>query len=287
MTRSMTAFAHQEISLSTGTLSWEIRSVNHRYLDSVLRLPDTLKVLEAPVRDTLRKQLQRGKVECQLRFQPRLQTHHMEINTALVEQLTQSIRQINSFSLPTAPLNPLELLQWPGVLTEPQLDLDVLQDSAMMLFKKVLDELIGHRTQEGQQLEQLIQQRLNAIDAIVANQCTQQPTILKAWVQNLHQRLDALQSKLDPHRLEQEMALLASKADVSEELDRLATHTQEVRRTLKQPGPVGRRLDFLMQELNREANTLSSKSLSSETTLEAVQLKVLIEQIREQIQNIE
>jgi uncharacterized protein (TIGR00255 family) len=287
MTRSMTAFAHQKARLDMGVLSWEIRSVNHRHLDLVMRLPKTLRMLEPLARDTVRAQIHRGKVECQLHFQSSPQSQQIEINTVLVEQLTQATHKIGTLSAPLASINPLELMQWPGVLTEPPLDLDALQGTAMTLFKKTLDELLEHRKREGQQLEQLIQQRLTAIDAIVAIQHEHRPDILKAWQQKIHQRLTGLHNELDPHRLEQEITLLASKSDVAEELDRLSTHTNEVRHTMKQAGPIGRRLDFLMQELNREANTLSSKSLSTATSLDAVELKVLIEQIREQVQNIE
>ncbi|MCP4790965.1 MAG: YicC family protein, partial [Gammaproteobacteria bacterium] len=177
--------------------------------------------------------------------------------------------------------------QWPGVLGQQSLDLADLQQSALSLFKSSLKELIEHREREGLALKELIEQRLTAIQGIVVEVQQQLPSILSKQRQNLHDKLMELSAELDPQRLEQEMVILANKADVAEELDRLQTHVQEVRRTLLQKQAIGRRLDFLMQELNREANTLSSKSIVAETTLNAVELKVLIEQMREQIQNIE
>jgi uncharacterized protein (TIGR00255 family) len=283
----MTAFARQEQVLDTGTLSWEIRSVNQRYLDPHLRLPDQFRALEPKLRDQLRNNLTRGKIECHLRWHPAEQDSQLEVNAALVQQLNDATNQINAIVGPTHQYSALEILQWPGVLGQQSLDLADLQQSALSLFKSSLKELIEHREREGLALKDLIEQRLTAIQGIVVEVQQQLPSILSKQRQNLHDKLMELSAELDPQRLEQEMVILANKADVAEELDRLQTHVQEVRRTLLQKQAIGRRLDFLMQELNREANTLSSKSIVAETTLNAVELKVLIEQMREQIQNIE
>lgn len=287
MTRSMTAFARQEQVLDSGTLSWEIRSVNQRYLDPHLRLPDQFRALEPKLRDQLRNNLTRGKVECHLRWHPAQQDSNMQVNTDLVQQLNAAADQVSAIVGPTRQYSALEVLQWPGVLAEQSVDLAELQKTALGLFKQSLKELIDHREREGQALKDLVEQRLDAILDIVAKVQEQLPSILENQRQNLRDKLEELTAELEPQRLEQEMVLLANKADVAEELDRLTTHVKEVRRTLGQKQAIGRRLDFLMQELNREANTLSSKSIVAETTLSAVELKVLIEQMREQIQNIE
>ena len=287
MTRSMTAFARQEQVLDSGTLSWEIRSVNQRYLDPHLRLPDQFRALEPKLRDQLRNNLTRGKVECHLRWHPAQQDSNMQVNTDLVQQLNAAADQVSAIVGPTRQYSALEVLQWPGVLAEQSVDLAELQKAALGLFKQSLKELIDHREREGQALKDLVEQRLDAILDIVAKVQEQLPSILENQRQNLRDKLEELTAELEPQRLEQEMVLLANKADVAEELDRLTTHVKEVRRTLGQKQAIGRRLDFLMQELNREANTLSSKSIVAETTLSAVELKVLIEQMREQIQNIE
>ncbi|MDP6968248.1 MAG: YicC/YloC family endoribonuclease [Gammaproteobacteria bacterium] len=287
MTRSMTAFARQEQVLDTGTLSWELRSVNQRYLEPHLRLPDQFRALEPKLRDLLRNGLTRGKVECHLRWHPANQDSHLQVNTELVQQLNTASDQINAIVGPTRQYSALEILQWPGVLAEQSVDLAGLQQAALGLFKTSIKELIEHREREGQALKELIEQRLTAILSIVNQVQEQLPIILANQRQHLHDKLAELSTDLDPQRLEQEIVLLANKADVAEELDRLTTHVQEVRHTLQQQQAIGRRLDFLMQELNREANTLSSKSIVADTTLNAVELKVLIEQMREQVQNIE
>ncbi|MGB2280378.1 MAG: YicC/YloC family endoribonuclease, partial [Pseudomonadales bacterium] len=264
-----------------------LRSVNQRFLDPQLRLPDQFHALEPKLRDLLRNRLNRGKVECQLRWHPATQESELQVNEALVKQLNAAGDQVNSIVGPTRQYSVLELLQWPGVLAAESIDLTELPAAALTLFETSLEELIAHREREGQALKGLIEQRLDAILAIVSQVQKNLPGILAQQRQNLQDRLAELGTELDPQRLEQEIALLANKADVAEELDRLVTHVEEVRHTLQQKQAIGRRLDFLMQELNREANTLSSKSIVTETTLNAVELKVLIEQMREQVQNIE
>ncbi|GGO89380.1 hypothetical protein GCM10011348_47010 [Marinobacterium nitratireducens] len=283
----MTAFTRQETQGDWGSLVWEIRSVNHRYLEPHLRLPDSLRELEGTLREKLRKALSRGKVECTLRFVPETQQQTLSVDRELAEQLIAAARDLESLIPDRQPLNPLEILRWPGVMRESEIDMNEVKKAALTLFGEALQDLAEGRSREGAELAQLIGQRLDGIEEVVAHVRKRLPEILQAQRDNLRNRLAELRVELDETRLEQEIALLAQKADVDEELDRLGTHVQEVRRVLKQKDPVGRRLDFLMQELNREANTLSSKSIVADTTQCAVELKVLIEQMREQIQNIE
>ncbi|WP_372834906.1 YicC/YloC family endoribonuclease [Pontibacterium sp.] len=289
MTRSMTAFARQEAEHSWGSLIWEIRSVNHRYLEPHLRMPESLRELEGSLREQLRKKLSRGKVECTLRFHPEAQAQQLTVNSEFAKELIAAADEVAALSLSgnTQPMNPLDVLRWPGVLQDAQIDMDQVKAEALKLFGSALDDLIAGREREGVELNALIEQRLVSISEIVVEVRSKLPQILQAQRDNLRSRLEELKEDLDEGRLEQEMVILAQKADVDEEMDRLNTHVLEVRRVLKQKGPIGRRLDFLMQELNREANTLSSKSIVADTTQCAVELKVLIEQMREQIQNIE
>jgi len=286
MTRSMTAFARQELQQSWGTLAWEVRSINHRYLEPHLRLPDSLRELEGALREALRKRLSRGKVECTLRFVPEV-AHGLSVDRQRAQEVIDALEQVRGMLPNSGPLDPFQVLNWPGVLAEAQLDMDGVKRAALELFEQTLTDLEQGREREGGELNQLIGQRLASISEIVQEVRTLMPEILEAQRQTLKARIEDLQIEADSGRLEQELVLLTQRADVDEEMDRLDTHVQEVRRVLKQPGPVGRRLDFLMQELNREANTLSSKSIVAATTQRAVELKVLIEQMREQIQNIE
>jgi len=286
--RSMTGFARQEKKLPWGSLIWEIRSVNHRYLEPHFRLPDTLRQLEQPLRDQVRKQLHRGKLEATLHVQTGLANDaELGIDHRLAQQVANAVMQLNDLLTSAAPVNAMDLLKWPGVIKNQDIDTETLEAESLALFNEALKQLLDNRSREGVELKRFIEQRLDAISTQVANVRKLMPEILAAQREKLHTRLESLTVELDPERVEQEIVLLAQKADVDEELDRLDTHVTEVRRTLNQKGAVGRRLDFLMQELNREANTLSSKSIVSETTQAAVELKVLIEQMREQIQNIE
>ncbi|GAB3486702.1 YicC/YloC family endoribonuclease [Marinomonas epiphytica] len=288
MTASMTAFSRQEATYDWGTISWEVRSVNQRYLEPNFRLPDNFRELEFAFRDVLRKKLNRGKLECQLRFQAvDKAATSLNINTDNAQALANAVDTLGTWFKDLNPANPLDILKWPGILTDTGTDAEIMKNAVKELFQKSVDELIDMRLREGEQLVTIIEQRLDAIDAIVEEVQSKLPEIIAAQKANLQEKLEAAKVDLDPMRVEAEIVLLAQKADVAEELDRLATHTKEVRRQLKQKGPIGRRLDFLMQELNREANTLSSKSIVVETTQSAVELKVLIEQMREQIQNIE
>ncbi len=287
MTRSMTAFARQESQQSWGTLTWEVRSVNHRFLEPHLRIPEPFRELEGILRETLRKRISRGKVECTLRFVPEAQAQTLQVNETFARQLIAATEQMEQLMPASQTLNPLELLRWPGVLQDVQIDMDAVRQAAQTLFNKAIDDLTVGREREGKELAALIEQRLDTISEVVADVRSKLPQILQNQRESLRAKIADLSVELDPQRLEQEVVLLAQKADVDEEMDRLNTHVQEVRRVLKQKEPVGRRLDFLMQELNREANTLSSKSIVTDTTKSAVELKVLIEQMREQIQNIE
>ncbi|HEX7762517.1 MAG TPA: YicC/YloC family endoribonuclease, partial [Cellvibrio sp.] len=237
----------------------------------------------------MRKALQRGKVEASLNVHWEQEGEsELGVNLAKVAQLTTAAQQINGLlGAVAAPVNALEILRWPGVIQKQELDRDAMHAAALTLFDSALEGLIEHRSREGAELEQLILSRLDSVSAQVVKVRARMPEILAAQREKLQAKLAALQVELDPERLEQEIVLLAQKADVDEELDRLDTHVIEVKRSLKQTDSLGRRLDFLMQELNREANTLSSKSIVSDTTQAAVELKVLIEQMREQIQNIE
>ncbi len=289
MPRSMTGFARREAKLPWGTAVWEIRSVNHRYLEPSFRLPEDFREIEPALRDAMRKALQRGKVEASLSIQwEQGGESELGLNLDKIAQLTKAAQQINGLlGAVAAPVNALEILRWPGVIQKQELDRAALQADVLKLFSSALDGLIEHRTREGAELEQLILQRLDGVSAQVVNVRARMPEILAAQREKLQTKLANLQVELEPERLEQEIVLLAQKADVDEELDRLDTHVIEVKRSLKQTDSLGRRLDFLMQELNREANTLSSKSIVSDTTQAAVELKVLIEQMREQVQNIE
>jgi uncharacterized protein (TIGR00255 family) len=269
-------------------MSWEIRSVNHRFLEPGIRVPDSLRIVEPVVRDLLRKRFTRGKIDIQLRVQGKAdQGSSQAINTDLVTKLNSLSQQVLALCPGAQALRVTDVLRWPGVLEENGPDDESLQQDAIALLQETLDEFAASRQREGEELSQLIRQRLDAIRTIVDTIRERLPDILSRQQDNIRQRLEAFKLELEPGRLEQEMVLLANKSDVDEELDRLSTHLSEVRRVLKTNEPVGRRLDFLMQELNREANTLSSKSIVAETTLNAVELKVLIEQMREQIQNIE
>ena len=299
MTQSMTAFARQTAEHAWGSLAWEIRSVNHRYLEPTFKLPESLRQIEGELREKLRTRVARGKIECSLRVQRATgDDTRLNIDEAMLVQVLQCTAQVsqklidpeqpNTLALlQTAPINPLEILSWPGVLKTVDDDEEQAARAALGLFEQTLEQLVAHRAREGAELGQYIAAQLDAVAAIVKTVREHMPALIAAQRQKLRDRLAELSADLNNDRIEQEMVMLAQKSDVEEELDRLQTHIKEVHRALKQKEPCGRRLDFLMQEFNREANTLSSKSLASDTTLNAVQLKVLIEQMREQIQNIE
>ncbi|MBA1189128.1 YicC family protein [Pseudomonas entomophila] len=287
MVHSMTAFARAEHAGDQGTLVWELRSVNHRYLEPHLRLPEALRDLEGAVREALRQGVSRGKIECTLRFNEDSAGRPLQVDRARAAQLVAAAETVASLIQQPAPLNPLEVLAWPGVLVADASDPQALNAQAMTLFEQALGELKAGRAREGAELARLINERLDAMREEVATLRALVPQMLAVQRQKLLDRFADLRAELDPQRLEQEMVMLAQKSDVAEELDRLGTHVTEVRRVLASGGATGRRLDFLMQELNREANTLGSKAFDPRSTQAAVNLKVLIEQMREQVQNIE
>lgn len=288
MTSSMTAFTRQQSEQEWGSLTWEIRSINHRYLETSVRLPDIFRGLENQIRELVRASLARGKVDCQLRYAAQeIPGSSISINEELVQQVLEANARIQKTLGEKRLPSSMEILRWPGVISERMLDNKGLEAAALDLFKFALGDLIATREREGLELNGFLEKRIALIRELVAEMRNKMPDILIAQKQSLHQRLEKLKAELEPTRLEQEVTLLVQKADVDEELDRLDAHLGEVERILAADEQKGRRLDFLMQELNREANTLSSKSIVVETTRSAVEMKVLIEQMREQIQNIE
>ncbi|SFJ75286.1 YicC/YloC family endoribonuclease [Methylophaga sulfidovorans] len=288
MTRSMTAFARHEEQTELGSLSWEIRSVNHRYLEVSFRLEESFRPFEMAMRKLISDTLSRGKVEVALRYRAPEQTQtSLQMNEGLAKTVMENYQQLASFTDNAAPIDILRVMQWPGVIQTESLDQDALQATVMNSLKHALADLVATREREGAALEQMIIQRCEQINDIAEQTKVRLPEILASHRQKLSDRIAELEVNLEPERLEQEMVLLAQKADVAEEIDRLQNHVNEVKHTLQRDEPIGRRLDFLMQELNREANTLGSKSIDTDTTRYSVDLKVLIEQMREQIQNIE
>jgi uncharacterized protein (TIGR00255 family) len=283
----MTGFARKELKADWGTAVWEIRSVNQRYLETFYRIPENFRALEPTLRDRLRKKLQRGKVECGLRISfSDDNTDSLHINEDLAKQLIQAATWTKSQGA-TGDISPVEILKWPGVLASNETDIDSIQKELVGLFDATLKEFIASRASEGDNMKALIEQRLDAISEEAKKVESQMPEILEWQKDRIRNKFADAQIELEDSRVEQEMILIAQKSDVAEELDRLHSHVSETQKILKQGGAIGRRLDFMMQEFNREANTLGSKSINAVVTQSAVELKVLIEQMREQIQNIE
>ncbi len=288
MTSSMTGFARQEVQHSWGALSCEIRSVNHRYLEPSFRLPDTLRSVEPDLRERLRKKISRGKLEVSIYLKTEgNEDAQLGLNDSLATKIVALAQQVQTKLDTPADLNAIDILRWPGVIKAAEIDVDELSATTLSLFDKTLKQLIANREREGKELAQLIDNRLVSIGECVVVVRDRMPELLTQQNEKLRAKLASLKAEVDEERFSQEAIYVAQKSDVAEELDRLEAHIAEVRHTIKQSGPIGRRLDFLMQELNREANTLSSKSLASDVTQSAVDLKVFIEQMREQIQNIE
>lgn len=288
MVKSMTAFTRVEHNDDMGALTLEIRSVNHRFLDLSLRMPEELRAQEQAIREIASKRLSRGKVDINLRFQASATaTAGLEINRELASKVISASQDLDGLLNSPAPLSSLEVLRWPGVLQSQELDKEQLGKVLLAVLNTALDDFIGAREREGGKLAGLLEQRCDAMSDVVDDVSKVMPEILNKWREKLRARLQEAGLELDENRVEQEIVLLANKTDVDEELDRLRVHIEEVRRVLKENKPIGRRLDFLMQELNREANTLGSKSIDTTTTQASVELKVLIEQMREQVQNIE
>ncbi|MDX1698107.1 MAG: YicC/YloC family endoribonuclease [Thiohalobacterales bacterium] len=288
MIRSMTAFARREAELDAGTVSWELRSLNHRYLEVSLRLPEELRVLETAVRERVNARLARGKLDCTCRFQPAARSAiPVDIDTDNLKRLLVACETVSAGLPDVTPPDPVELLRWPGIVREQAPDTEPLRQGALELLDATLDELLASRAREGESIHALLMQRCDAMNEQVGRARGLMPDIRVGLRKRLEQRLAELEIDVDPGRLEQELVLQLQKVDVDEELDRLESHLGEVRRVIGSNEPVGRRLDFLMQELNREANTLGSKSVVTDTTGVSVELKVLIEQMREQVQNVE
>ena len=288
MIRSMTAFAHRELTTEHGTLNWEARTVNHRYLDISLRLPEEFRSLESSLREIIQQSLKRGKVETTLRFNPAAgNASEIRINEPLARALIIACRQLEAITANPEPLKAVDILRWPGVAVDANPDMDVLAAHAKALLQETLDDLLETREREGKRLADFIYQRCDLIAEIIVKIRKHRPGIIAAQREKILNRIEELKISPDYNRIEQELVILAQRLDVDEELDRLMAHLDEINEVLERDEPIGRRLDFLMQELNREANTLSSKSNDAETTKAAVDLKVMIEQMREQVQNLE
>jgi len=289
MIGSMTAFARIEQQTPWGQLCWELRSVNHRYLDIAVRLPEDFRRLEVSIRERIQQQIKRGKIDCNLYFQANQnETLKFNLNLALAQKICEAAQTINTLTHQTHLPESIEILRWPGVLETETLAIDEMSELILQNFDDVLTQLLAHRQREGAQLAQFIEQRCQALSGEISRLRHVLPEIIQGQRERLQTRLaEFTQQQLDPERLEQELALLIQKMDVAEELDRLETHLTEISQVLTRTPPIGRRLDFLLQELHREANTLGAKANHLEMTRGAIELKVLIEQMREQIQNIE
>lgn len=289
MIRSMTAYAQRSAEVGAGRLTWELRSVNQRFLDLSLRLPEEFRQLEPDIRQVFKQRLSRGKLEAGLRFQadPALESAQLRLNHELADGLGRLIEELGNHTPGAAQPDMAQLLNWPGLVIQERPDFEAERVAAMGLLDEALDALIAAREQEGAAIASMIEARLVGIEAQVEQVRGHLPEIRASLEQRFRDRLAALDYPVDAGRIEQEVVLQLQKLDVDEELDRLAMHVAEIRRVVGLDEPVGRRLDFLMQELNREANTLGSKAAVVETGQAAVELKVLIEQMREQIQNVE
>ena len=288
MISSMTAYARKEINQSWGTASWELRSVNQRYLETYIRMPEQFRTLEPIIRERLRGRLTRGKIECNLRFEldPASQHQELSLNEDLAKQVLSAVNWIKT-EYKSGDVNPIDVLRWPGVLSAKEQNLDTISQEILASLDEAINELIVVREREGEVLRDLIIQRLDSITTEVEKIRQWMPQILEWQKERLQNKLAEANIELDKSRLEQEIVLMAQRIDVAEELDRLMTHVKETYAILKKNEAVGRRLDFMMQEFNRESNTIASKSINADVTASAIELKVLIEQIREQVQNIE
>ncbi len=288
MISSMTAFARRELRGDFGLVMCEIRSVNHRYLEPTFRLSDLVRELEMPLRERLRQQLSRGKIDIWIKHETiDNDVAEIRINHELATRLVAAASEIDKMTRHAAPLNAADILRIPGVVCPAQPNQQMVTQIALTLFNDTLMDFIAMRQREGAAINTMISQRLNAIAIECEKVRIRMPIIMAHYRQRLLSRLQEVKAELNPERVEQEVVLFAHKIDVAEELDRLNAHIVEIQRVLSQENAVGRKLDFLMQELNREANTLGSKSVSADSSLSSVELKVLIEQMREQIQNIE
>jgi uncharacterized protein (TIGR00255 family) len=287
MIHSMTAYARKEFKGDWGTAVWEIRSVNQRYLETYIRLPEQFRGLEAVLRERFRKKLQRGKVECNLRFEANAaNSGELQLNEALAAKLIESANWVSK-KAGKAKLNPVDILRWPGVMEAAEKDMGELSTDLLSFFDETLIEFLDSRASEGEKLQVMLEQRLTGISEQADFVEGKMPEIIEWQRARIQKKFSDAKIELDETRVEQELILMAQKLDVAEEIDRLNAHVTETRSILTKGGACGRRLDFMMQEFNRESNTLGSKSISTDITKSAVELKVLIEQMREQLQNIE
>lgn len=287
MIRSMTAYARRETKGEWGSAAWELRSVNQRYLETYIRLPEQFRSLEPVIRERLRNRLTRGKIECNLRFDadPSAQSA-LILNQPLAKQLLEAAQWVKQQNADGA-IDPVDILRWPGVMSAQEQDLDAINAELMATLELAIDDFIAARESEGAALKAMIEQRLAGVSAEVQKVRAWMPEVLKWQRDRLVTKLEEAELQLDNNRVEQELLMMAQRIDVAEELDRLEAHVKETYNILKKKEAVGRRLDFMMQEFNRESNTLASKSINADITASAIELKVLIEQMREQIQNIE
>jgi len=287
MIKSMTGFARYQTTGAWGQLVWELRTVNHRYLDVSFRVPEPMRALESEFRSRISRRVARGKCEASLKLDlSATEQGRLDIDTDRLHALAGGIRQVSEALDVHAP-DPLRVLAWPGVVRQVEVDQEVLNAAALEALDGGLDALAEARQREGEKIDAMLRERADGIDALVVQVTERLPALRGEWETRLRERLAEYRTELDESRVEQEFLLLLNRTDAAEELDRLKAHVQEIRAILKRKEPVGRRLDFLIQELNREANTLGSKSQDTEVTRAAVELKVLIEQMREQVQNVE
>jgi uncharacterized protein (TIGR00255 family) len=287
MIASMTGFARRELAGSFGTLTCELRSVNHRYLEPGFRLPEELRPLESDLRQQLARSLKRGKVDCTMHLRgAQAGERELRLDPAALERVAGAVREVLA-ALPKATVDAVEVLSWPGVVETASPDGEALLGAGRSLFQQTLDELGAMRLREGKRLGELIEQRCAGLGALVVQVRARLPEIQARVRSRLHERVAELLASVDRDRIEQELVLQLQRLDVAEELDRLTGHIEETRRVMGSGEAAGRRLDFLMQELNREANTLASKSQDLDTTRLTVDMKVLVEQMREQVQNVE
>lgn len=288
MIRSMTAFASDEMETNGVVIGWELRSVNHRYFDVALKLPENLRFMEPEIRKRLAERLHRGKLDAALYYRKiKSDETAVDVNFSVIRKLHAEVEKVEKLLEKSLSINAFELFKWPGVLREPEIDADELGKCAMQLLRSVLVKMVEMRRGEGKQIARMIEIRCKALRREIDSAGAKLPEIRKANRERLLGKFSGLDVETEPGRLEQELVYLAQKMDVDEELDRLMAHVKETERLLQQADPVGRRLDFLLQEMNREANTLGSKATIIDITRASVEMKVLIEQMREQVQNIE
>ncbi len=286
--RSMTGFARVEAQGSWGRIAWELRSVNHRYFDLSFKLPDDFRALENDLRASAAAKIARGKVEAGLRWsRDSAEVPEVQVDPARLRALKRALDITSAELGATTPPDPMRVLAWPGVVRQEQADSGPMLAAAAQLFERALQEFTEMRGREGERTAQMLAERCDAIEALVARVRARLPDVRVQWLERVRQRCRELGVEVESSRLEQELVLAAQRLDVDEEMSRLLSHLVEVRGALKRGDAIGRRLDFLMQELNREANTLSSKSQDADMTRCGVEMKVIIEQMREQVQNIE